>query len=316
MFRAWIAAAAGCVLFATAPPAWAQSAQRAWVSGHGTDRAGCGAPTAPCRSFQYAHDNIVAAGGEIDVLDPAGYGAVTISKAISIVNDGAGTAGLQSSAGTAITISAGAGDKVLLRGLDIEGQGSGVGGVMFSSGASLTLEDSSISGFTNFGLLFDPSAQSNLFISNSRFTSDGLLGVDVRPLSPPATGSMFVTLEHIEAVDNTVGLEVNATSAATGTGINVALADSLVATNGADGVEVQSGPGGGTPFVTISRSTISHNQTALSAIQGGVINVAHSTLSGNATVFASTGGSLGSFGDNAVSGNTNLGDAPSSLALQ
>src|SRR5579883_1249856 len=68
---------------------------RAWVSGHGVDQAGCGAPTSPCRTLQYVHDNIIADGGEIDVLDPAGYGPIAITKGISIVNDGVGTAGVQ-----------------------------------------------------------------------------------------------------------------------------------------------------------------------------------------------------------------------------
>src|SRR5476651_139992 len=86
-------------------PARAAGLNRAWVSGHGTDAAGCGAPTAPCRSFQYVIGNIIAAGGEIDVLDPAGYGALTIPFALSIVNDGVGVAGVQATTGgTGVTI--------------------------------------------------------------------------------------------------------------------------------------------------------------------------------------------------------------------
>ncbi|WP_158818603.1 hypothetical protein [Methylocapsa sp. S129] len=87
-----VAMIAGMCLGASS--AWAQSLNRAWVSGHGADAAGCGAPASPCRSLQYVHDNIIAAGGEIDILDPAGYGAITITKALSIVNDGVGTAGV------------------------------------------------------------------------------------------------------------------------------------------------------------------------------------------------------------------------------
>ena len=62
------------VLLAVGGPAVAAS-DRGWVSGHGVDQAGCGVPSAPCRSLQYAHDHAVNAGGEIDILDPAGYGA-------------------------------------------------------------------------------------------------------------------------------------------------------------------------------------------------------------------------------------------------
>src|SRR5580692_10663600 len=122
MFKVLAAAPAAAVvaLIASITPAQAGTANRVWVSGHGVDQAGCGAPTAPCRSLQYVHDNIVGAGGEIDILDPAGYGAVTITKAISIVNDGVGTAGVQSSSGNGITINAGPADAIYLRGLTID----------------------------------------------------------------------------------------------------------------------------------------------------------------------------------------------------
>jgi len=93
-------------------------ANRFWVSGHGTDSGACGPVSAPCLSFQRAHDN-AAAGDEIDVLDPADYGTVVITKAISIINDGVGTAGVQVGSGNAVTINAGLRDAVHLRGLDM-----------------------------------------------------------------------------------------------------------------------------------------------------------------------------------------------------
>jgi hypothetical protein len=87
----------------------------------GTDSGAC-TRAAPCRTFALALTQ-TAAGGEIDVLDPAGYGAVTINKSISIVNDGVGVAAIGASSGNAITITAGASDSVHLRGLTIEGKG-------------------------------------------------------------------------------------------------------------------------------------------------------------------------------------------------
>src|SRR5471032_3341743 len=138
MIKRLATTAAAIALSVMASPAHAVVGSRIWVSGHGVDQAGCGAPTAPCRSLQYAHDHIVAAGGEIDILDPAGYGAITITKAISIVNDGVGTAGVQATSGDAITINAGATDVVYLRGLNIDGlQESATNGVQFNSGAAL-----------------------------------------------------------------------------------------------------------------------------------------------------------------------------------
>ena len=116
-------------LIAFAMPAQALNT-RSWISGKGADNAGCGPIATPCRTLQFAHDQ-TAAGGEIDVLDPAGYGAVVINKSISIVNDGVGVAGVLAGAGAnAITINAGASDRVLLRGLAIEGASTGANGVV------------------------------------------------------------------------------------------------------------------------------------------------------------------------------------------
>src|SRR5262245_52213473 len=84
-------------------PAQAQPA-RVFVAAQGLDSNPCSF-AAPCRTFQHAHD-VVASGGDIDVLDPAGYGSVSISKSISI--QGHGFAGISAPSGDAIAISAGA----------------------------------------------------------------------------------------------------------------------------------------------------------------------------------------------------------------
>src|SRR5262245_44935120 len=79
---------------------------RSFISANGLDTNAC-TRTAPCRTLQKAHDE-TNSGGEISLLDPGGYGTVTITKAISIVNDGVGSTGiLVPSAGTGITINAG-----------------------------------------------------------------------------------------------------------------------------------------------------------------------------------------------------------------
>ncbi|MGQ0444941.1 MAG: right-handed parallel beta-helix repeat-containing protein, partial [Beijerinckiaceae bacterium] len=92
--RAIAAALLACGLAAV--PAQA-GPNRTFVSGTGTDSGTCNR-TNPCRTFAFAF-TVTNAGGEIDVLDPAAYGPVTITKAISIVNDGAGTAGITAGSG-------------------------------------------------------------------------------------------------------------------------------------------------------------------------------------------------------------------------
>src|SRR5258708_4262354 len=104
------------LLFVT--PAAAQ-ATRTWVSGVGDDVNPC-SRTAPCKTFPGAISK-TAAGGEIDVLDPGGFGAVTITKAMTIAQEGPGEGGILVAGTNGITINAGANDVVVLRGLQIDG---------------------------------------------------------------------------------------------------------------------------------------------------------------------------------------------------
>src|SRR5687768_3322166 len=110
-------AALGAIILAA--PAQALNT-RSWVSATGNDSNNCTRPT-PCRTLQRAHDE-TAPGAEIDFLDQGGYGPVTITKAISIVNDVGVAAVIPQPGGAGITINAGASDAISLRGLTIDGQ--------------------------------------------------------------------------------------------------------------------------------------------------------------------------------------------------
>src|SRR5437899_5728925 len=94
-------------------------ASRTWVSGVGDDANPC-SRTAPCKTFAGAISK-TAAGGEIDALDPAGYGALTITKAITIDGGGGQVASVLVSGGNGINVSAGAADIVILRNLRFNG---------------------------------------------------------------------------------------------------------------------------------------------------------------------------------------------------
>src|SRR5205823_1437901 len=103
-------------------------ATRTWVSGVGDDVNPC-SRTAPCKTFSVAIGK-TAAGGEIDVLDPGGFGAVTITKAITI--DGHNTMTSVLASGTnGVLINAGANDVVTLRGLSITAPNNGLVGVKY-----------------------------------------------------------------------------------------------------------------------------------------------------------------------------------------
>ena len=119
-------------------------ATRTFISGVGDDANPC-SRTAPCKTFAGAISK-TAPGGEINVLDPGDFGAVNITKALTIDATGV-EAGVLVSGGNGITVAAGATDSVFLRGLDFVGLGTGIDGIEFSSGLMLTVENCRMSGF-------------------------------------------------------------------------------------------------------------------------------------------------------------------------
>ena len=119
------AAVAALGALAAATPVQAQLSRTFVSVVSGNDAHDC-SRAAPCRTFQVAHDRTTEQ-GEITVLDPGHYGAVTITRAISIINRGAGEAGVLPTDGSAITINAPAAANIVLRGLTIEGAGFGGG---------------------------------------------------------------------------------------------------------------------------------------------------------------------------------------------
>lgn len=96
-------------------------ATRTWVSGVGDDVNPC-SRTAPCKTFAGAISK-TAAGGEINTIDPGAYGAVTITKSITIRSQH--EAGVLASGTNGVIVNAGANDRIVLDGLDINGVGTG-----------------------------------------------------------------------------------------------------------------------------------------------------------------------------------------------
>src|ERR1700739_3605877 len=137
------------VIFLWSSAAQAQ-ASRTWVSGVGDDANPC-SRTAPCKTFAGAISK-TAAGGEIDALDPAGYGAVTITKAITLDGGGGQVASVLVSGTNGIVVQAGPSDVVILRNLRINGIGTGINGIRWLAGRMLIVENCDIFGFTTNGI--------------------------------------------------------------------------------------------------------------------------------------------------------------------
>jgi len=150
----------------------AAQATRTWVSGVGDDANPC-SRTAPCKTFAGAISK-TAAGGQISVLDPAGYGAVTITKSISIVARGDHASALV--AGTnAINISAAATDVVTLSGIEMDGLGNGsvpgLSGVKVNSAAKVVIDNCLIHGFSTAAVEIASTTPVQVHIDNSTLSN-------------------------------------------------------------------------------------------------------------------------------------------------
>jgi hypothetical protein len=155
-------------------PAYAQ-ATRTWVSGVGDDANPC-SRTAPCKTFAGAISK-TATGGEIDCLDPGGFGAVTITKSLTIICGQSGVGGVLVSGTNGIVVNAPAGSRVVLDGLDIEGLTTGINGVLVVGQGLVTIRNCSIRNFSQNGVNVAGTVGTvRAVIQNSILTGNGLGG--------------------------------------------------------------------------------------------------------------------------------------------
>jgi hypothetical protein len=286
-------------------------AQRVFVAAQGSDANPCSFAL-PCRTFQHAHDT-VAAGGEVDVLDPAGYGALTITKAISI--QGHGFSGISVGSGLiGILINAGANDAINLNGLLIEGSGTGATGIRFNSGKSLVVENCVVRNLTQNGLAFVSTAASlqTLSASASFFTDNAGTGILIQT---HGTGAVTAAVDHVGLYDNgTSGLTADGNA---GTGaLNVAVRDSIAAHGsgvGTTGFAVQSGAGQSPSTLILTRAKATGNNIGISATgTQATLWLAQSTVTGNVNGYTNTSAAIRSYGDNAIDDNgSNVGSLSS-----
>jgi hypothetical protein len=286
-------------VLATAPAAFAE-ATRTWVSGVGDDANPC-SRTAPCKTWAGAISK-TAAGGEIDALDPGGFGSVTITKAITL--NGRGThASILAASFNGINVQAGPGDVVTLKHLAINGDSTLAVGIHYISGKALRIRDVEAYGFSptnGIGLLisatggfvsvdnsyFDDSYYgiiqsgpgAKLTVTNSSI--DGSSGIGV--VSNGGNGS--VTLRNVAIMGSPGG---SATGVQTQGGARMTL-DHCVITGNHVGVSDD-----GASYTRVSNSEITENDTGLSASNGGLIL----TQLNNTVIDNGTNGSFsGTFG--------------------
>jgi len=307
---------AAAIAFLHVLPAQAQ-ATRTFVSGQGNDGNPCSV-TAPCRTFQAAFA-LTAENGEIDALNAADYGPLTITHGITIIAQGV-TAGISATSGaTGVSINAGPADVISLSGIDIEGQGSGATGIAFNTGASLQIQNCVIRGFANAGIAFAPATSSALSVSES-LVSDNTSTATGILFSNMGSGSVVATLSRTEVVNSGTGIAVQGSASSGST--SATIDSSVVANNSVVGI-LANGPTAPV-FVMVSNSVVVNNGIGVEAQNpNATVQIAQSSINGNTTGllavnnghFVSSSGNSGGNGGNSISGNTNGNSVPTNYLM-
>jgi hypothetical protein len=261
--------------------------QRTFVSGFGSDSSPC-SRTAPCRTFAQAISQ-TNSGGEVIVLDSAGYGAFSITKPVSIISPPGVYAGISVFSGDGIDINAGASDTVILRGLTVNNQGSEGAGIVFHTGGALRVENCVINGFSTLnanagGLRFLGSGSLDVKDSIMRGNRHGIL-------LQPSSGTAQATIDEVRLESGQVGLV-----AAEGSVVNVR--NSVASANSDDGFDVVSFTAGSVRL-SLEGCIVSNNANdgifALPGSTGAVeVNAERCVVSGNLQAgIVAQGGSTG-----------------------
>jgi hypothetical protein len=290
-----------CTLFILALSSLAQAqATRTWVSGVGADENPC-SRTAPCKTFAGAISK-TADGGEIDALDPGGFGAVTITKGVTI--DGTGTLASILSANTnGINVNdaaaaSGPGTKVVvIRNISIQGAGMGLVGISITSAKSVSVEGVAISGMGSGGTgrgISDTRTVTGgmLYVQDSDIRNNNGSGVVVIPASGTPT---------LQASLNNVRLERNGGALGTGfviAGANVrgSISHSVVSKHPNFGLQSDLNA-----KMNVDQCWITYNNAGVDAAGGSEMRISNSVVTFNTTT-NSTGG-VKSYGNNMLRGN-------------
>jgi hypothetical protein len=286
-------------VLALASAAQAQ-ATRTWVSGVGDDVNPC-SRTAPCKTFAGAISK-TAKDGEISVLDPGGYGAVTITKSIYINGThGAGYGSIIASLVNGVIINiTDVNDirkAVRLRALDINGISTGINGISILAANDVWVEDSVIDGFTGNGTTSGMGIRVATASSCNLFVSDTMIHKTITAVRVNTTAGFAV------ANIRNSNLEGNGTGVDASTNSFVTVADSRISDNTTNGL-IASVSGA---QLTVRECVISNNATGINAAAGSTVRAISNSVLYNTTGFAGTTAQIQTDGQNRNAGNTTPG---------
>jgi hypothetical protein len=280
---------ASVVFFVLSAAVQAQ-ATRTWVSGVGDDANPC-SRTAPCKTFAGAISK-TAAGGEISVLDPGGYGAVTITKSITINGDGT-LASILASGTNGVIVNAGVNDVVILRNLSINGAGTGLSGIRYLAGKVLRVESCTVYGFLTHGidvLHTSTTVPGELIVSNSSFTK--IAGTAVRVDNAVGAVAPSATVDNVQISEAAIGFYVRRAGLGT-------ISNSVISHVTNEAVLSES-----ISMTNVVGCTLSKNGIGASVQNNAVLSLESCQVFHNTTGVRIAATAMGvSFGNNAILGN-------------
>jgi hypothetical protein len=320
----WVAALATLAIAATTFAATASAqATRTWVSGVGDDANPC-SRTAPCKTFAGAISR-TAVLGEINCLDPGGFGALTITKAITIDCTGV-EAGVLVSGTNGFVVQAAATDVVVIKGLDIEGLGPPAGalnGIKINSAQTVIIDRCIIDGFGSNngtdgdGIFVSSNTNIRVMVIDTRIANNANAGILVKPTS----GLVGLEFNNLTIANNTFGVAIDGTGAGgayTGN-INGVVRNSVIDGNTSNGISINN-VGGSAGNLTLLLDTDAEAGSSVGLLDAGgstAMLVSNSTVTTNSTGLSTiSGGLIYSYGNNRVNGNFTDGSFTSSAALR
>lgn len=306
-----------------APSLFTVSAQaqatRTWISGVGDDVNPC-SRTAPCKTFPGAISK-TAAGGEIDTLDPGGFGAVTVVKAITLADEGVGEGGILVAGTNGITINCSTDPNcvVVVRGLQIDGgplpTSNSLAGIKFFAGGALQVQNCVIRNFNGgspngYGISFTPNSPATLDVSDSVISNNGVAGGSGIGggifVYPQSGGSAKGTITRTQLLNNSNGIRLDNSLASAASSISVQ--DTVVSNSLGQGIAVQTPATGGFAGTIMLHHVTSSNNGVDGLISNGQlanIYVGDSVITNNTSkgVAVSNSGVITTYKNNQINGN-------------
>lgn len=277
-------------------------ATRTWVSGVGDDVNPC-SRTAPCKTFAGAISK-TAKGGQISILDPGGFGTLTITKSITV--DGAGIIGSTlNSAVSGFTINitdpADTDATVILRNLQVDGAGvtKGVNGIRILAAKTVVIENVTVINQSNRAITDERTnaGAGNLFVTNFSSYNIGQTHIAITP-GLSSTVNAAITNVRLERSTGNSGFYAQRNA-------NVLIRDSVISGNFSFGIVVEETAG--SVDVNVENTSITNNGTGVSILSGApIVRLSNTMVTGNSTGLS---GAIVSFGNNRIAGN-NAGNGP------